>query len=84
MLKAQSVTGTGHEELRPAAAAAAELLKPAAGGLLPLDEPDVPASSTSESVLGIDALALSDTLLGAGRYAQVLQVCILTDVLGSL
>ena len=83
VLEAQAKTGKGHEELT--AAAAAEQLEPAVeGGLLPLNEPNVPGSFTNESELGIDALALTDTLLGSGRFGQVLQVCILTDVLGSL
>ncbi len=81
--KAQSMTGKGHEELHPAAAA--ELPKPAAGGsLLPLHGPDVPDSFANERELGISSLALTDTLLGSGRFGHVLQVCKSTDVLGSL
>ena len=83
VLKAQSMTGKGHEELHPAAAA--ELPKPTAGGsLLPLHGPDVPDRFANERELGVSSLALTDTLLGSGRFGHVLQVCKSTDVLGSL
>ena len=78
VLNAHSTSGKGYEKH----SLAAELPAPATGGIHPLDGPALPDSLATEPVLGMDTLALSDTLLGAGRYGQVLQVSILTGVMG--
>ena len=77
VLNAHSTSGKGYEKH----SLAAELHAPATGGVHPLNEPALPDSLAMEPVLGLDTLALSDTLLGAGRYGQVLQVSILTAVM---
>ena len=67
-----SHTGKGGEKH----SLAAELPAPPAG-THPPDQPGLPDSWASEPVLGLDVLALSDTLLGFGQYGHVHQVCAL-------